>query len=96
MPQFIIVAQDYTDNEALNRRLAVRPTHMQRMKVEKEKGIFIMGGARLNEEGNMVGSMLIVDLPNQESVTDWVAADPYIAGKVWESVDITPFRIAAV
>jgi len=96
MPQFIIIAQDFKDSEALNRRLAARPAHMQRMKSEKAKSIFIVGGAKLNEAGNMFGSMLIVDLPNKEAVETWVAADPYITNEVWEQVEITPFRIADV
>jgi uncharacterized protein YciI len=94
MPQFIIIAQDYKDNEALNRRLAARPAHLERMKEEKAKGVFIIGGAKLNEAGNMFGSMLIVDLPNKEEVKEWVAIDPYITNNVWETVEITPFRIA--
>ena len=96
MPQFIIIAQDYKDSEALNRRLAIRPVHLERMIAEKAKGVFIMGGAKLNEAGNMFGSMLIVDLPGKEEVSDWVAADPYITNKVWETVEITSFRIAEV
>lgn len=96
MPQFIIIAQDFKDSEALNRRLTVRPIHLERMKVEKAKGVFIMGGAKLNENGNMFGSMLIVDLPDKEAVQAWVAADPYITGNVWETVEITPFKIAEV
>ena len=96
MPQFIIIAQDYKDSEALNRRLAARSAHLKRMKEEKEKGVFIIGGARLNEAGNMFGSMLIVDLPNQEEVKEWVAIDPYLTNNVWETVEITPFRIADV
>ena len=96
MPQFIIIAQDYKDNEALNRRLAARPAHLERMKEEKAKGVFIIGGAKLNEAGNMFGSMLIVDLPNKEDVEAWVAADPYTTNRVWETVEITPFRIADV
>lgn len=96
MPQFIIIAQDFKDSEALNRRLTVRPIHLERMKVEKAKGVFIMGGAKLNENGNMFGSMLIVDLPDKEAVQAWVAIDPYITGNVWETVEITPFKIAEV
>jgi len=96
MPQFIIIAQDHKDSEVLNRRLAARPIHLQRMRVEKEKGIFIIGGAKLNETGNMFGSMLIVDLPDKQSAEDWVATDPYITEKVWETVEITPFKIADV
>jgi len=96
MPQFIIIAQDYKDSEALNRRLAARPAHLERMKGEKAKGIFIMGGAKLNEAGNMFGSVLIVDLPGKTMVEDWVAADPYVTNRVWETIEITPFRIADV
>ena len=96
MPQFIIIAQDYKDSEALNRRLTIRPVHLERMKAEKAKGVFIMGGAKLNEAGKMFGSMLIVDLPNEAAVNNWVAADPYITSKVWETVEITSFRIAEV
>jgi len=96
MPQFIIMAQDYKDREALSRRLAARPAHLERMKEEKAKGVFIIGGAKLNEAGNMVGSMLIVDLPNIEAVKEWVTIDPYLTSNVWETVEITPFRIADV
>ena len=96
MPQFIIIAQDYKDSEALNRRLAARPIHLERMKKEKAKGVFIIGGAKLNEAGNMIGSMLIVDLPGKEEVEQWVAVDPYVTNNVWETVGITPFRIADV
>jgi len=96
MPQFIIIAADYKDSEALNRRLAIRPVHLERMKVEKEKGIFIIGGAKLDETGKMFGSMLIVNLPDKEAVSNWLAADPYVTNKVWEHIEITPFRIAEV
>ncbi len=96
MPQFLILAQDYKDDDALNRRFTVRPAHLQRMKAEKEKGVFIIGGAKLNEKGHMYGSMLIVDLPDIKSASKWVAIDPYMTGDVWENVEIIPFRIADV
>jgi len=96
MPQFIIIAQDYKDSEALNRRLSARTAHLERMKEEKAKGVFIIGGAKLNEAGNMFGPMLIVNLSNKEAVEAWVAVDPYSTNKVWETVEITLFRIAEV
>jgi uncharacterized protein len=60
MPQFLILAEDYTDKDALNRRVAIRETHLQRMREEKKAGRFILGGAKFNDDGNMYGSMLIV------------------------------------
>ena len=96
MPQFIILADDYKDDNALNRRLAARTQHLIRMREEKTKGNFIIGGAKLDELGKMQGSMLIVQLENEASVKQWIDVDPYITGKVWEHVQILPFRIAEV
>lgn len=96
MPQFLIIAHDYKDSEAIDRRLAARPLHLQRMRDEKEKGIFLFAGAKLSEAGNMIGSVIVAELPSMEAAHTWVAGDPYKTQNVWESVEITPFRIAAV
>ena len=96
MPQFLIIAEDYKDADALNRRLSVRESHLKRMRIEKAEGRFVIGGAKLNEEENMHGSMLVVQLENEEAVKRWVQADPYITGKVWEHINIFPFRMADV
>ena len=96
MPQFLILADDFKDPDALNRRLAVRTQHLIRMREEKAKGNFIIGGAKLNELGNMHGSMLIVKLEDEASVRRWIDEDPYITGKVWENVEILPFKVAEV
>lgn len=92
----MVLATDYKDEQALERRMNVREAHLQRMKTEKEKGIFITGGAKLNAHGIMYGSMLIVEMSNKEAVQRWLETDPYITGKVWETVEILPFRIANV
>ncbi|MBG9377300.1 hypothetical protein I5907_13745 [Panacibacter sp. DH6] len=96
MPQFLILATDYKDEQALTRRLQVREVHLARMRTEKEKAVFIFGGARLNASGNMCGSMLVIALPDISTVEQWIEEDPYIKGKVWESVEILPFKTAAV
>ncbi|MFL9484094.1 YciI family protein [Chitinophagaceae bacterium LWZ2-11] len=96
MPQFLILAKDYTDSEALQRRLAVREKHLMRVREEKTKGSFIMGGAKLTDDNKMFGSMLIVDLPSIEAVHEWLSTDPYVKDKVWESYEVIPFKIAEV
>jgi len=35
MPQFLILADDYKDPDALSRRLFVREKHLERMRIEK-------------------------------------------------------------
>jgi uncharacterized protein YciI len=96
MSQFLILAEDYTDKDALTRRLTIRETHLKRMREEKKAGRFILGGAKFNDDGNMYGSMLIVNLEDEDAVKDWVYVDPYFTSKVWKHIHIYPFRIADV
>jgi uncharacterized protein YciI len=96
MMQFLILADDYTDADALNRRLAVRQDHLKRVRQDRIAGNFIIGGAKLNEQNQMQGSMLVVEFENEETVKNWIAQDPYVTGKVWENVQIIPFRVAEV
>ena len=44
----------------------------------------------------MHGSMLVLQLENEEAARKWVSEDPYITGKVWEHIEILPFRVADV
>lgn len=96
MPQFLILAKDFTDDEALARRLLVRNDHLARMSVEKVAGRFITGGATLDPNGKMNGSMVVIDVANEQAVREWLQDEPYITGRVWNEVDILPFRMADV
>ena len=96
MPQFLILADDYKDADALNRRMQIRETHLQRMRKERVAESFIIGGAKLDERGNMYGSMLIVDLEDEAAVWKWIYADPYFTAKVWEDIKVFLFKVADV
>jgi uncharacterized protein YciI len=92
--QFIIIAHDYTDEQALERRLHVREDHLARCNHLKDNGHLLFAAAKLNDEGKMIGSMLVVDFPNRLEVEQWVATDPYVIGDVWEKIDITPCQVS--
>ena len=96
MPQFLILTDDYKDSDALSRRLSVREEHLKRVRKEKAEGRFIIGGAKLNEQGNMQGSMLVVQLETEEAVRQWISEDPYATGRVWDKIEILPFKVADV
>ncbi len=89
---FVIIANDFRDSEALSRRMQQRPAHVDGIRRMKAEGTFLDGGAMLDEEGRMVGSMILVEFPSRSEVDDWLAADPYVTGKVWEHVTVRPFR----
>ncbi|PWK78694.1 hypothetical protein LX99_01142 [Mucilaginibacter oryzae] len=96
MKQYLITAYDYTDAEALNRRMAARPHHIEGVKALKESGNFIAAGAMLNEEGNMIGSTMMLQFETDEALEAWKQNDPYTTQHVWESIDVKPFKVAVI
>lgn len=96
MKQYLITGYDYTDAGALQRRMNIRPHHLDGVKALKQSGNYILGGAILNEEGNMIGSVLILQFETEEELEAWKKNEPYITQKIWESVDVKPYRVADV
>ena len=93
---YVVHAYDYTDSEALTRRMAVRPDHLEGVKTLKANNNYVIGGALLNPEGQMVGSMMVVDFETEETMQNWLQNDPYVTGRVWAKIDVKPFRQAIV
>jgi uncharacterized protein YciI len=94
MKQYLVTGYDYTDPEALQRRMSVRPHHLDGTKALRESGNYLLGGAILNDEGNMIGSVMIVQFETEEELEAWKQTEPYITQKIWESVDVKPFKVA--
>ncbi|KAI0764339.1 hypothetical protein BD413DRAFT_577120 [Trametes elegans] len=99
MPLFSVYAPDYTDADAINRRLAVREAHLTA--AGKNKAIKV-GGALLspNEaldtpdaERKMIGSSLIIEAVNYAEARKLIESDVYWSGNVWdkEKTLIQPF-----
>ena len=91
---FLIIAHDGTDEAALERRMAARPAHFERAAAVAASGRLVVGGAILDEAGKMIGSSLLLQVPDEAAARAWIAADPYSTGDVWREVEIRPFRIA--
>jgi len=89
---FLVIAMDGVDDGALDRRMAAREDHLAGIRKLKEQGHLVAGGAILDDDGNMIGSTVILDFPDRESVEKCVAEDPYTRGDVWRDVTIRPFR----
>jgi len=91
---FIAIARDGTDELAPSRRAAVRAKHLEGIAPLVEAGTVQLGGAFLNDAGEMTGSMMLIEAPTLESVRSMLERDVYTTGGVWQSLEITPFRIA--
>jgi uncharacterized protein YciI len=93
--QFLVCGYDGDDPEALDRRMAVRPDHLALGEVMAARGEMLIGIALLSEDGEdrMVGSAIVVDMPDRAAVDAWLAVEPYVVGDVWRRIEVTPGRI---
>ncbi len=92
--QFLIIGYDGTDAKAPARRQAARQAHLDGVKALRRSGNCIEGGAMLNDAGEMIGSALIMEFDSEEQMREWLSKDPYVVGKVWQTIDVRPFRCA--
>ena len=96
MKQYLIIANDGKDDGALNRRKEVRPHHLAGAKKLKENNNFVVGGAMLDDDGNMRGSIMIIQFETQDDFQNWYDNEPYITQGVWKTIEVSPFRVAEV
>jgi len=89
-----VIAHDGTDAGAQERRLAVRKQHLERNTKSKKEGKVIYGGAILDAEGKMVGSVMLLDKMTAEEAHEYIKEDQYVKGGVWKDYSIKPFRLA--
>ncbi|OCH93470.1 hypothetical protein OBBRIDRAFT_790176 [Obba rivulosa] len=101
--KFLVYAPDYTDAEAFQRRLSVRPKHIEGAQKLVADGVIKVGGAMLSPESiqpgaekKMIGSTMIYEAESLEAVEKLVKEDPYYVGNVWdkEKLVIVPYAVA--
>jgi uncharacterized protein len=93
MKQYAVVAYDYMDNEALERRLANREAHLKGVRELAKQGKFLSGGAILSDEGKMIGSNAHFQFADRQDLEAWLETEPYMTGRVWEHVDIREVKL---
>lgn len=73
----------------LELRKANRAAHLDYLKAT---GVVAQAGPFLDAEGAMVGSLLILDVPDLEAARAWAAGDPYAAAGLFAKVEIRPWN----
>jgi uncharacterized protein len=84
---FVLVATDKPGSRDL--RAANRQAHLD---YADASGAVVMAGPFLDAEGNMTGSLLILDLPDMAAAEAWAAADPYARAGLFDSVTIRAWK----
>ena len=86
MPLFAVICRDKPG--ALQTRLDTRDAHLAHI---RDSGIVAMAGP-LIEEGEMAGSLVILDAPDLAAAQDWAAADPYKAAGLFATTQIVEWK----
>ena len=89
MPLFAITCRDKPG--ALETRLATRPVHLDYL---KGSAGLKLAGALLGDDGNPVGSLLIVEADDLAAAQAQADNDPFTAAGVFESVEVHAWRLA--
>lgn len=66
-----------------------RPAHLEHIQTS---GVVEMAGPFLNEQGEMVGSLVVLDVPDLQAARHWAAQDPYAKAGLFQSVDIREWK----
>lgn len=93
---YAVISQD-VDN-SLDRRLSVRPAHIERLKTLQNEGRLILAGPHPAidnvdpGEAGFTGSLVVAEFACLEDAQAWADADPYIASGAYASVVVKPFK----
>lgn len=87
--QFVIKA--YDGEGMLPKRMEVRPRHLEGM--ERLRSHIVCAGGLLDDEGKMMGSLLIMEFDSREQLDDYLTNEPYVKEHVWEKIEVERINV---
>ncbi|HTT83330.1 MAG TPA: YciI family protein [Rhizomicrobium sp.] len=87
---FVITALDKPDSLGL--RMATRPAHFDYVRAT---GAVRLGGPFLDEKGEMIGSLIIIEAPDIAAARAWQANDPYAKAGLFDKTDLQAWKATA-
>lgn len=93
---YVIFSQDVENS--LDKRLSVRPQHVERLQTLRDQGRLLTAGplpaidAEDPGEAGFTGSTVIADFNSLEEAIAWANTDPYVEAGVYANVIVKPFK----
>ena len=93
---YAIISEDISNS--LEKRMSVRPAHVERLKLLAEQGRLLIAGPHPAidcedpGEAGFTGSLVVADFDSLEAAQQWAEADPYVAAGVYQQVKVKPFK----
>jgi hypothetical protein len=88
MALFVLVCIDKSNS--LDLRLATRQAHLAY--ASQFSGITKLGGPFLDDDGQMAGSLIILDVEDKAAAQAFTDNDPYTKAGLFERVEVRAFR----
>ena len=87
--QFVITA--YNGENVLEKRMAVRPRHLEGM--QKLIDHIVCAGGILDQAGKPKGSVLVMDFEDRAELDTYLAEEPYVVEGVWDKITVEPMNV---
>lgn len=87
---FVITAMDKGNSHEL--RMATRPAHLEYV---QKTGAVRLGGPFLDANGEMMGSLIIIEAPDLAAAEKWQRNDPYMKAGLFAASDLRPWKATA-
>jgi len=93
---YAIISTDVA--HSLEKRLSVRPAHLERLKQLQSEGRMVLAGPHPATESNdpgqagFTGSLIVAEFQSLAAAQAWADADPYVGAGVYASVLVKPFK----
>lgn len=71
-------------------RAANRDAHLAHLGAQPE--LIAQAGPLLDADGGMIGSLIIMDVPDMAAAESWAAGDPYAKAGLFASVTLRPWK----
>lgn len=89
MPYFAVHALDRPGSADI--RAAERAAHRERLRVHDHPVTVRIGGPLLDDEGAMIGSLLVIEATDKAAVEKYLAGDPYVVAGLFDAMEVRPF-----
>lgn len=73
-------------------RQRLRDGHRARLRQHDHPVTVRIGGPLLDDEGAMIGTMLVIEADDRTQVETYLAGDPYVLGDLFETLTVTGFN----
>ena len=83
---------------SLEKRLAVRPAHLARLRALQSEGRMVLGGPHPLLDSpdpgpaGFSGSLIVAEFASLDAAQAWAADDPFVAAGVYARVTVKPFK----